>query len=136
MLLERDPWRERWMAEVEHTLSGTPDLPSSRISCELEKQREAAARLLRRLAISLRSIPAREKVHTATEKVQQAAHYVQQHYLKDARAQLERLAKRRPAVSMLAAAIAGYVVGRAIRGVLQGRNYGSYRYRRTRHGYE
>ncbi len=112
------------MADTHYTdASGTPDVLPEKFSSEIERQREAAAKLLRRFATTLRRIPARDKagnvVNSARFKVQHAAHYVQEHYLKDAGAELDRLANRRPAVSLLVAVAAGYVIGRAIRGVLR-----------------
>ncbi len=112
------------MADTHYTdASGTPDVLPEKFSSEVERQREAAAKLLRRFSLTLRRIPARDKagraVHSAKGKMQEAAHYVQEHYLKDAGAELDRLAKRRPAVSLLVAIAAGYVAGRVIRGVLR-----------------
>ncbi len=95
------------MAPDESTLQ-TP----REIEREIEKSRESTARLLDSFAQKLRL---RGAVRNAATGVQRAAHYVQVHSVKDVATGIERVVRHRPAVSVLAAVLAGFLVGRALR---------------------
>ena len=82
------------------------------LQAEVEKSRESAARLLDTLA---HKVGAHRAVRTAASSVQRAAHYVQAHSLKDVATELEEAARSRPVASLAIAAIAGFLIGRAIR---------------------
>ena len=82
------------------------------LQAEVEKSRESAARLLDTLA---QKIGAHRAVRTAASSVQRAAHYVQAHSVKDMATGLEEAVRSRPAVSIAIAAVAGFLVGRALR---------------------
>ena len=79
---------------------------------ELERSRESAARLLESLA---QKIGGNQAVRTAANSVQRAAHYVQEHSWNDLLNGLEKAIRKRPAYSIAAAVVAGFLVGRAIR---------------------
>jgi ElaB/YqjD/DUF883 family membrane-anchored ribosome-binding protein len=96
------------MAPDESTRLQTP----REIERELEESRESAARLRDSLA---QKLGIRSAVRNATSGVQRAAHYVQVHSVKDMATGFERLVLRRPATSVAAAVIAGFLVGRALR---------------------
>jgi len=82
------------------------------LQAEVERSRESAARLLDTLA---HKTGASRAVRTAASGVQRAAHYVQAHSVKDVANGLEQAVRRRPAVSIAIAAVAGFLVGRALR---------------------
>jgi ElaB/YqjD/DUF883 family membrane-anchored ribosome-binding protein len=79
---------------------------------EVEKSRESAARLLDTLA---QKIGGNRAMRTAASSVQRAAHYVQEHSVKDVATGLEETVRSRPAASIAIAAVAGYLIGRALR---------------------
>lgn len=79
---------------------------------EVEKSRESAARLLETLAQKLGSTQA---LRSAAGGVHRAAQYVQAHSLKDMVAGAGRTVRKRPAYSIAAAVVAGFLVGRALR---------------------
>jgi len=79
---------------------------------EVEKSRESAARLLDTLA---QKIGGNRAVQSAKSGVQRAAHYVQAHSVKDVASGLEQAVRSRPAASIAIAAVAGFLVGRALR---------------------
>jgi len=82
------------------------------LQAEVDTSRESAARLLDTLA---QKIGAHRAVRTAASSVQRAAHYVQAHSMKDVASGLERAVRSQPAVSIAAAAVAGFLLGRALR---------------------
>ena len=82
------------------------------LQAEVEKSRESAARLLDTLA---QKVGANRAVRTAASKVQRAAHYVQAHSVKDVANGLGEAVRSQPAVSIAIAAVAGFLVGRALR---------------------
>jgi ElaB/YqjD/DUF883 family membrane-anchored ribosome-binding protein len=82
------------------------------LQSELDQSRESAARLLENLA---RKIGANRAVRNAASGVNRAAQYVQHHSVKDLAAGMERLVRLRPAYSIAAAVVAGFLVGRALR---------------------
>ena len=82
------------------------------LQAEVEKSRESAARLLDTLA---QKVGAHRAVQTAATSVQRAAHYVQAHSLKDMATGLEEVVRSKPAASLAIAAVAGFLVGRALR---------------------
>jgi len=79
---------------------------------ELERSRESASRLLDALAQKLRVKRAAEN---AAYRVQRAAHYVQSISVKDMAAGMERWVRQSPGRSLAIAAVAGFLVGRALR---------------------
>jgi ElaB/YqjD/DUF883 family membrane-anchored ribosome-binding protein len=83
------------------------------LQSELDQSRESAARLMESLARKLGATT--KTVRKASGGVHRAAHYVQVHSAKDMAAELERLVRRRPAYSIAAAVVAGFLVGRALR---------------------
>ena len=82
------------------------------LQAEVEKSRESAARLLDTLA---QKIGANRAVRSAASGVQRAAHYVQAHSVKDVASGLEQAVRGQPAASIAIAAVAGFLVGRALR---------------------
>jgi ElaB/YqjD/DUF883 family membrane-anchored ribosome-binding protein len=82
------------------------------IERELENSQELASRLLDNLAQKLR---VRRAAHHAAAGVQRAARYVQIHSLRDMASAVERVVHQRPAVSLMVAAAAGFLVGCALR---------------------
>lgn len=82
------------------------------LQSELDQSRESAARLLDNFA---RKIGGNYAVRKTAHSVNRAAHYVQEHSMKDVAAELERLVRQRPAYSIAAALLAGFLVGRALR---------------------
>lgn len=79
---------------------------------EVERSRESAARLLDSLAQKLRADRA---VRTAAQGVQRAAHYVQEHGVKDVATGIDRIVRQRPAAAIGIAMVAGFLFGRALR---------------------
>jgi hypothetical protein len=74
---------------------------------ELDQSRESAARLLETLA---------QKIGATGAGVQRAAaQYVQAHSVRDVATEIESAVRWRPALSMAAAMVAGYLVAWAIR---------------------
>ena len=75
---------------------------------------ESAAKTIHERAESL---PGGEKVatlaHTTADKLNSTADYVRQHDVSGMMADVERLVKKNPAQSLLAAAVVGFLVGRA-----------------------
>jgi hypothetical protein len=51
----------------------------------------------------------------AADRLEAVAQYVQEHKFQDMTADLERAVRRRPAQSLVAAAVAGFLVGRLVR---------------------
>ena len=82
------------------------------LQAEVDRSRESAARLLDTLA---QKIGANRAVRTAATSVQRAAHYVQAHSLKDVATGLEQAVRSQPAASLAIAAVAGFLIGRAVR---------------------
>ena len=82
------------------------------LQSELDESRESAARLLETLA---RKIGASRAVRNAATGARRAANYVQRYSAKDVVAGAERVVRRRPAVSIAVAVVAGFLVGRALR---------------------
>jgi ElaB/YqjD/DUF883 family membrane-anchored ribosome-binding protein len=82
------------------------------LQSELHQSRESAARLLENLD---RKIGANRAVRNAANTMNRAAHYVQVHSARDMAAGMERLVRQRPAYSIAAAVVAGFLVGRALR---------------------
>jgi ElaB/YqjD/DUF883 family membrane-anchored ribosome-binding protein len=100
--------------------TGTADVMPDRMASDIERERQSSARLMDSFAASLRkNLPskdeARDMLRTAGEKVQNAAHYVQDEYLKDMSSGVERFARRRPGVSIGTAVLVGFLLGRALR---------------------
>jgi hypothetical protein len=79
---------------------------------DLEKSREAAARLMETLAHKLGSIGS---VRGAAGDLGRAVRYVHAHSVREMAAGVGRLARRRPVFSIAAATVAGFLVGRALR---------------------
>ncbi len=88
---------------------------------KVDQNREAAAGGLDSAAATLHdkaeSLPGGEKVatlaHSAADKLSSSADYVRQHDVNSMMADLERLVKNNPGPSLLAAAVVGFLVGRA-----------------------
>ncbi len=107
--------------QIRHAdISGAADPMPPRLAADLEKERQSSARLMDKLSESIKAnIPskeeAREMLHDAGTKVQDAARYVREHYLKEVTSGVEGYARRRPAASLAVAAAAGFLLGRALR---------------------
>jgi len=84
------------------------------LQAELDRSRESSVRLLENLASR---IGAKRVVQSAAGSVQRAAQYVQAHSVKDMASEVEQAVSRRPAYSIAAAVIAGYLLGCALRPV-------------------
>lgn len=78
------------------------------LKSDLEKSSQTAANLLDALARKL-------KATRAAHRIGSAARYVQAHSMREVATGIERWIRRRPASAILAATIAGFVVGRALR---------------------
>jgi hypothetical protein len=78
---------------------------------ELEQSRQTAARLMESLARKIGSPGVRQTAGS----ISRAAHYVQAYSVKDMAKGIERSVRRRPAASVLAAIVTGYLVGRVLR---------------------
>jgi ElaB/YqjD/DUF883 family membrane-anchored ribosome-binding protein len=87
----------------------------------IDENRDAAAYGLQRAATSLHenadSIPGGEKIsslaHAAADKLSSTADYVREHDVKRMMADVETLVKQNPGPSLVAAAVVGFLVGRA-----------------------
>jgi ElaB/YqjD/DUF883 family membrane-anchored ribosome-binding protein len=82
------------------------------LESELNKSKQSSARLLDDLA---RKVGSNRTLRSATQGVQRAAHYVQEHSAKDIAVEAERLMRKQPVVTIAVAITAGFLVGRAIR---------------------
>ncbi len=82
------------------------------LESELTQSKQSSARLLDDLA---RKVGSNRTIRSATQGVQRAAHYVQEHSAKDIAAEMERLMRKQPVVTIAVAVAAGFLVGRAIR---------------------
>ena len=82
------------------------------VMAELEKSREAAARLLETLAQKIGVAPG---MRGAADGVQRAAQYVHAHSVRDVIGGIEKAARRRPAYAVAIAVVAGFFIGRALR---------------------
>jgi ElaB/YqjD/DUF883 family membrane-anchored ribosome-binding protein len=88
---------------------------------EIDENREAAAGGLEKAASALHenaeSLPGGEKVsnlaHAAADKLSSTADYVREHDVSRMMADVERLVKNNPGPSLLAAAVIGFLAGRA-----------------------
>jgi ElaB/YqjD/DUF883 family membrane-anchored ribosome-binding protein len=99
---------------------GSPTASSESIHNEIERQRQSSARLLDNFAAKLGAVASRGgrtaggAVRYAADNVQRAAHYVQGDSLKETAREIERFIRRRPAPSLIVAAAAGFLLGRAL----------------------
>jgi len=84
------------------------------LQAELDRSRESSIRLLDNLAAK---IGANRAVQSAAGSVHRAAHYVQAHSVKEMATGMEQVVRRRPAYSIAAAVIAGYLLGCVLRPV-------------------
>ena len=88
---------------------------------ELERERQSSARLRNDFASAIRASAGTVKekagasVAWAAREARQAAHYVQDHYLREWSVGLWRFARRHPASALIAAVVVGYAAGRALR---------------------
>ena len=100
-----------------HAAVNRPEAGPSSVREGLEQQRQTSARLLNELAAALSKSAGSvsERAAAAARRTGQAAHYVQERYLKEAATGLGRFIRRHPASSLLVAVIAGFAVGQAIR---------------------
>jgi ElaB/YqjD/DUF883 family membrane-anchored ribosome-binding protein len=88
---------------------------------KIDENREAAAGGLKKAASALHgnaeSLPGGEKVsglaHAAADKLSSTADYVREHDVSRMMADVERLVKNNPGPSLLAAAVIGFLAGRA-----------------------
>jgi len=87
----------------------------------IDQNRESAATGLESAAATLHekadSLPGGEKVtnlaHTAADKISSTAEYVKRHDVNGMMADVEHFVKNNPGPSLLAAAVVGFLVGRA-----------------------
>jgi ElaB/YqjD/DUF883 family membrane-anchored ribosome-binding protein len=82
------------------------------LQAEAEKSRESAARLLDSFA---RKVGGSRVVRSAASEVERAAHYVRAYPVKDVVAGIDRAVRGRPGSAIAIAAVAGFLVGRALR---------------------
>ncbi len=82
------------------------------LESELVQSRERAARLMDNLA---RKIGASRPVRSATNGMHRAARYVQSSEWRSLPAEITKAVRGRPATSILVAAVAGFLIGRALR---------------------
>jgi hypothetical protein len=94
------------MADPEH-------VPDRQMLAELERQRQSSAKLMNTLATRLAAFASMGT--RAAGNAQRAAYYVQSSSPKELVTGLERWIRRRPGSSLLAAAAAGFLIGRALR---------------------
>jgi len=87
-----------------------PVVTPARLQAELEVEQRKTARLLHDFAQALYSSAGR-----VPRTVSQAAHYLQGHSVKEAATGAGRVIRRNPSAAMLAAVVAGFLIGRAIR---------------------
>ncbi len=78
---------------------------TNEIQAELEQSRVSAARLLESLALKLRAV----------RPVNQTVDYLQSHSPREMAAGVGRLVRRRPVYAVVAAVVAGLLVGSAVR---------------------
>lgn len=106
---------------IDITRSQQPPETVETIRAGLEKERLSSARLLNDFASAIRSSAGtvRDKAGTsaawAAREARHAAHYVQGHYLREWSVGLGRFVRRHPAPAVIAAVVAGYAAGRALR---------------------
>ena len=89
---------------------------------KLDENRDATAGSLNKAAAALHekaeSLPGGEKVtnlaHATAEKLSSTADYVREHDVNRMRADVETLVKNNPGPSLFAAAVIGFLVGRAL----------------------
>ena len=82
------------------------------LQSELDKSREVSARLLDNLAKKIRLNPA---VRGAASGLGRAARYMRGETVRNATAGLDRVVRERPFYSIAIAAVAGFLIGRALR---------------------
>jgi hypothetical protein len=92
-----------------HITRKPADTPGS-IQAELEIEQRKSARLLHDFALALYNSAGR-----VPRSVTQAAHYLQGRYVREAATGAGRLIRRNPGAAVLAAVVAGFLIGRAIR---------------------
>jgi ElaB/YqjD/DUF883 family membrane-anchored ribosome-binding protein len=88
---------------------------------KIDQNRDSAASSLETAAATIHqkadNLPGGEKVtnlaHTAADKLSSTAEYVRQHDVNGMMADVERVVKNNPGPSLLAAAVVGFLVGRA-----------------------
>lgn len=105
---------------IDVTRRQPPETPET-MRAELEKQRQSSARLMDDFAHAIRSSAGtvREKAGTsaawAAREARQAAHYVQDRYLREWSIGVGRFVRRHPAPALIVLLAAGYALGRALR---------------------
>jgi ElaB/YqjD/DUF883 family membrane-anchored ribosome-binding protein len=98
-----------------------PEIPVSSMRTELEKQRQTSRRLLNDLGSAIYKSASHVRnraggaMASAARRTGNAAHYVQEQYLREMVTGLGRFIRRNPAPSLAAVLIAGFLVGRALR---------------------
>lgn len=80
------------------------------LQAELDEQRRKSARLLHDFALALYASAGK-----VPRTVGQAAHYLQGRYVREVATGAGRVVRRNPEVALIAAVVAGFLVGRAIR---------------------
>ncbi len=83
---------------------------SVNIQAELDEQRRKSARLLHDFALALYASAGK-----LPRGVSHAAHYLQGRYVREAATGAGKFLRRHPGASMMAAVVAGFLVGRALR---------------------
>jgi ElaB/YqjD/DUF883 family membrane-anchored ribosome-binding protein len=89
-----------------------PAQTPEQMQSELERSREASARLLDNLACKIRS---NRTFRGAASGIERAARYMRGEGARRATAELDRLVHERPIYSIAIAAAAGFLLGRALR---------------------
>jgi hypothetical protein len=97
-----------------HTAASEPPQLPSALTQELEQQRQNTARLLNALATAIYKSASHVSARAA-RRTTHAAHYVQDHYMRGAASGVGRFIRRYPAPSLVAAVVAGFAIGRALR---------------------
>jgi len=90
----------------------TPTSDPRDVQVEFEKSRESAARLMENLA---RKIGAVKAMRGAAGGIERAARYMYDYPVRDNVGAMNRLVRRSPVWSITLAAMAGFLVGRALR---------------------
>jgi len=101
--------------EEEHTPvpdDVTPAPDAAELRSQIDRSRDSAAHLLEALAEKL---GASRAARGAAKGVRRAAHYVQDHPVKEIAAGIGRAARERPATAIAIAMVAGFLIGRSLR---------------------
>jgi len=100
---------------MEHAIGGNGHTPADirlNLPAEFENSPRSAANLIHQFRYRIQN---NRTVKRATETVGKAAHYVHDTSPKDMAAEIEGLVRRKPVAALIVAAVAGFLIGRALR---------------------